>query len=257
MPIVATWHASGELRWNAVGRPLWGFLIDRIDYRIAVSEQAREGASRWFPGDYDVIPNGVEIPPAADPGTRENHIVFVGRHDPRKGLDVLVRAWPSIRRRSGARLRLIGADPLAVRLLLTRQRVSDDGIDVLGFLSNGERTRELLQAKAAVSPATGQESFGLVLAEAFACATPVVASDIPGYAAVVTEETGVLVPPADEKTLADAVVGLLEQEERRVALGHAARRLAIERYSWDDVARRLAGVYELLAGTRAAVSAAR
>ncbi len=107
---------------------------------------------------------------------------------------MLLRAWPEIQRRTGARLRIVGADPLAVRLLLTRARVSDEGIDVLGFLSQEDLTAELLAAKALVAPSLGGESFGMVLTRAFACATPVVASDITGYRDVMTPETGLLVP---------------------------------------------------------------
>ena len=115
-PVVATFHASGGLGWLHAGRPVWGFLMDRIDRRIAVSDAARESASRWFPGEFEVIPNGVLIPEHAEPGGREHRIVFIGRHDPRKGMPVLLRAWPEIHRRTGARLRIVGADPLMVRL---------------------------------------------------------------------------------------------------------------------------------------------
>ena len=104
-PVVATFHASGDLGWMRLGLTAWGFLMDRIDHRIAVSEQARDSAARWFPGEYDVVPNGVVIPEEADPGGRANHVVFVGRQEPRKGLHVLLRAWPDVHRQTGARLR--------------------------------------------------------------------------------------------------------------------------------------------------------
>ncbi len=243
--LVATWHAAGALGWMRAGRPAWGCLLDRIDHRIAVSEQARESARRWFPQwDFEVVPNGVLIPPRADPANRENTVVFIGRHDPRKGMPVLLRAWPEVHRRTGARLRLVGADPLAVGLLLARHRVPNDGIDVLGFLPQADLTRELLAAKALAAPSIGMESFGMVLTRAFACAVPVVASDIPGYRAVMTEDTGVLVPPGDETVLAESLVGLLEDEPRRRSLGESARRLAIDRYSWDTIAVRLEQIYE-------------
>jgi phosphatidylinositol alpha-mannosyltransferase len=202
---------------------------------------------QWCPGEFEVIPNGTLIPPYADPGGRENRVVFAGRHDPRKGLPVLLRAWPAIHRRTGARLRLIGADPLAVRLLLARTRVSDEGIDVLGFLPQDELTAELLAASVFTSPAIGMESFGMVLTRAFACATPVVASDISGYRAVVTQETGVLVRPGDVDALAANVVQLLQDEPRRRAMGQAARRLAVERYAWGGIAERLHAIYEEVA----------
>jgi phosphatidyl-myo-inositol alpha-mannosyltransferase len=246
-PVVATFHASGGLGWLHAGRPVWGFLMERIDRRIAVSEAARDSAARWFPGEYEVIPNGVLIPDHAEPGGREHRIVFIGRHDPRKGMPVLLRAWPEIYRRTGARLRIVGADPLMVRLAQSRAGVGPDGIDSLGFLSQDDLTAELLSAKALVAPSLGGESFGMVLTRAFACATPVVASDITGYRDVMTDETGLLVPPGEQHALAEAVTGLLGDEPQRERLGAAARRIALERYSWDDIGRRLAAIYEELA----------
>jgi phosphatidylinositol alpha-mannosyltransferase len=244
-PVIATWHAAGRLGWMRAGVHFWGFLLERIDHRIAVSNEARSSAQAWFKGwDFEVIPNGVLIPPAADPGDRDETIVFIGRHDSRKGMPVLLRAWPDIHRRTGARLRLIGADPLAVQLLLARHRIPSEGIDVLGFLPQEKLTEELLRAKALAVPSVGQESFGMVLTRGFACAVPVVASDIPGYRAVMTDETGVLFPTGDERALADALVGLLEDEPRRRSLGEHARRVAVERYSWDTIAVRLEQIYE-------------
>ena len=254
-PIVGTFHASGELRWLRFGTPLWGFLVDRIDHRIAVSEQARDAASRWFPGEYDIVPNGVLIPPEADAGGRSHRVIFAGRQEPRKGLPVLLRAWPDIHRETGATLRIAGADPLAVRLLLHRLHVPEDGIEILGFLSQEDLTAELLSAKALVAPSLGGESFGMVLTRAFACALPVVASDIPGYREVLTPDVGLAVPPGDPRALAQGVAALLEDEPRRRAFGVAARALAEERYSWDEIARRLAGIYELVAGASPRVAA--
>jgi phosphatidylinositol alpha-mannosyltransferase len=244
VPCVATFHAHGALGWMKVGTPVWGFLADRLDHRIAVSPHSRDTAAAWLPGDYEVLPNGVLIPPEADAHGREHQIVFAGRQEPRKGLQVLLRAWPEIARRTGARLRIVGADPLAVRLLMSRERIPEDAIDVLGFLSQEELTRELLRAKVLVAPSLGGESFGMVLTRAFACATPVVASDIDGYREVMTAEAGVSFPAGDDQALAAAVSGLLEDEARRAALGEGARRVAVERYSWDDIARRLVEIYE-------------
>jgi phosphatidyl-myo-inositol alpha-mannosyltransferase len=229
------------------GKPLWGFLADRLDARIAVSPHAADTARAWLPGDYEIVPNGVLIPPEADAGGREHRVLFAGRQEPRKGLAVLLRAWPEIHRRTGARLRVVGADPLAVRLLLVRERVSDEGIDVLGFLEQGELTAELLAAKVFVVPSLGGESFGMALTRAFACATPVVASDIPGYREVMTPDAGVMFPAGDEPALVEAVAGLLEDEPRRRMLGEGARRLALERYSWDEIAARLTTIYERVA----------
>lgn len=243
-PMVATFHAHGKLGWMRPAMPIWGFLADRLDRRIAVSPHARDTAQAWLPGEYEILPNGVLIPPEADAHGREHQILFAGRQEPRKGLQVLLRAWPGIRRSTGARLRIVGADPLAVRLLLTRGRIPDEGIDILGFLSQEEFTAELLRAKTLVAPSLGGESFGMVLTRAFACATPVVASDIDGYREVMTREAAVSFPAGDEQALTTAVVDLLGDEPRRSALGEGARRVAIERYSWDDIGRRLVEIYE-------------
>jgi phosphatidylinositol alpha-mannosyltransferase len=247
-PIVATFHASGELGWMRFGTPIWGFLIDRIDHRIAVSERARASQERWLPGEYEVIPNGVLVPESAPPGDRDHRIVFVGRQEPRKGLQVLLRAWPEIRRRTDLRLTIVGADPLAVRLLLTRLGVADEGIDIVGFLSQEELTETLLRSKALVAPSLGQESFGMVLTRAFACALPAVASDIPGYREVLEPAVSVAVPPEDTNAFVRAVAELVEDEPGRAAMGAAARELAVERYSWPRIARRLEEIYERVAG---------
>lgn len=242
-PTVATFHAAGDSAWRPFGDVLWGFLQERIDLRIAVSEQARIAAAAHSPADYEVIPNGIDLPDAVDPGRRLDHLVFIGRHEPRKGLPVLLRAWPKLRG-SGLRLRLVGADPLAVRLLLTRMRLSEEGIDVLGFLDDEHLTQELSTAKLLAAPSLGNESFGMVITRALACATPVVASDIPGYREVVTPATGVLTSPDDANQLADAIATVLADEPARIEMGRAARELAESTYAWPLLARRLVDCYE-------------
>jgi phosphatidylinositol alpha-mannosyltransferase len=246
--IAATWHAAGSLAWMRGARHTWGFLADRIDARIAVSRMAAESAARWLGSEYQIIPNGVVIPEEARAEGREHRVVFIGRHDARKGLPVLLRAWPAIRQQTGARLRLIGTDPLQYRLLHSRLRFDEDGIDVLGIVSSADRDHELASAKLFVSPALGGESFGMVLVEAFAQATPVVASDIPGFAEVAVPAAAVLVAPGDEHVLAAAVISTLADEPRRVSMGVAGRALVEQRYSWSDVASRLEVVYQRIAG---------
>jgi phosphatidyl-myo-inositol alpha-mannosyltransferase len=247
-PMVATFHASGDLGWMRAAKPMWGFLAERLDHRIAVSPMAAESVQRWLPGEYEIVPNGVLIPPDADPGGREHSILFVGRQEARKGLAVLLRAWPEIRRRTGVRLRIIGADPLAVRLLLARLHVPDDGIDILGFLEQALLTDELLRAKALVAPSLGGESFGMVLTRAWACATPVVASDISGYREVLSPDAAIDFPPGDVRALVEAVEAMLADEQRRQAMGAAGRAIAEERYSWTSIGRRLAEIYVAIAG---------
>jgi len=246
-PVVGTWHATGELNWMKAGMPIWGMLMKRIDYRIAVSEVARASAARYLPGPFEIIPNGITLPPHADAGGRENIVVYVGRHDPRKGLEVLLRAWPEVRRQTGAMLHVIGADARAVRLLMARQKLSDEGVELMGVVVGDPLTSELARAKLLCAPSLGGESFGMVLTRAFGCATPVVASDIPGYDQVMAPEVGLTVPPGDSTLLGQALVELLTDEERRQRLGEGARERALERYGWAKLADRLAAIYETVA----------
>src|SRR5690242_21484395 len=109
-------------------------------------------------------------------------------------------------------------------------RLSEEGIDVLGFLDDEHLTHELSTAKLLVAPSLGNESFGMVITRAFACATPVVASDIPGYREILTPETGALVPPEDPEALAGAIRALLADEPARLELGRAARERAEREY---------------------------
>jgi phosphatidylinositol alpha-mannosyltransferase len=244
-PLVATTHASNG-RWWKWGRRFWGVLTERIDYLIAVSEHARQAAEGFIDGPIEIVPNGVALPETVDPGGREHRVVFVGRHEQRKGLPVLLRAWASVHERTGARLRVVGADPLAVRFLMRRLEIADAGVDVLGVLTTEARDAEIAAAKVLAAPAIGHESFGMVLTEAFAFATPVVASSISGYTEVASPGTGILVAPGDVAALSDALVELLEDEPRRRALGERAREVAEERYSWERVAGRLVEIYESL-----------
>lgn len=246
-PLVVTCHAAGG-RWWKWGKRFWGVLIPRIDRRIAVSEQARTVAEPWIGGPIDVIPNGVALPERPAAGGRDDTVVFLGRHEPRKGLPILLRAWPGVHRETGARLRLMGADPLAVRFLLRRLEVPEDGIDILGVVTAEVRDAELARAKLLVAPAVGSESFGMVLTEAYAAATPVVASDIPGYREVATPDAGILVQPGDAEALAESMISLLGDERRRAALGERARELAEERYAWEGIVRRHLEIYSELTG---------
>jgi phosphatidylinositol alpha-mannosyltransferase len=164
---------------------------------------------------------------------------------------VLLRAWPRVCAATGARLRLVGADPLSVRWLARRQGFSLEGVDLLGALSEEDLTAELMRASLLAAPSLGGESFGMVLTRAFSCATPVVASDIEGYAAVAGPETGILVPPGDAEALAAGLVELLGDEPRRRRLGEAAREAAAA-YSWSTIASRLLEIYENLAEMRSA-----
>jgi phosphatidylinositol alpha-mannosyltransferase len=255
-PIVTTCHSAGErLAWYPVGKVFWGIVAERIDHRIAVSDSARRTAEPYVGGPFEIIPNGIDLPSKADPGARNGDVVFIGRNEPRKGLPVLLRAWPRIHARTGARLRLVGADPLSVRFAARRRHLSLEGVDLLGGVSEERLTHELQRASLLVAPSLGGESFGMVLTRAFACATPVVASDIEGYIQVASPETAILVPPGDVDALSSAVVELLEDEPRRRRLGERARKAA-EGYSWMRIARRLVSIYDDLVNRRPVARAA-
>ena len=246
-PLVVTSHAAGDdLGWYPFGNRMWGVLMKRIDYRIAVSESARRAAEPYVGSPTEVIPNGIFLPARFDPGGRNRNVVFIGRNERRKGLEVLLRAWPEVAAQTEARLRVVGADPLSVRWLARRQGLSLERVDLCGGLSEENLTAELEGASLLAAPALGGESFGMVLTRAFATATPAVASDIEGYAAVADESSAVLVPPGDASAVARAIVELLQDEPRRAALGAGARKVA-EQYSWDRIARRLVEIYEQLA----------
>jgi phosphatidylinositol alpha-mannosyltransferase len=196
-------------------------------------------------GPFEVIPNGIVLPRRFEAGKRDGNVVFIGRNEQRKGLQILLRAWPEVAARTGARLHVVGADPLSVRWLARREGFSLDAVDLLGGLYEEELTRELERASLLAAPALGGESFGMVLTRAFASATPAVASDIEGYAAVATPESAVLVPPGDSRALGTALIELLDDEPRRQALGEGARKVA-EDYSWEPIARRLLAIYQEL-----------
>ena len=161
---------------------------------------------------------------------------------------MLLRAWPEIRRRTGARLRLIGTDPLQYRLLHARMRFDEDGIDVLGIVTNEVRTAELAAAKVFVSPALGERELRARARRGVRDRDARRRLRHPGLRrgrGATTRPCSS--PPGDAAALADAVAGLLEDEPRRVAMGRAARAHAEERYSWSDVARRLEETYERVA----------
>jgi phosphatidylinositol alpha-mannosyltransferase len=243
-PLVTTCHSSGS-RWAAVGSRIWGSLTERVGHRIAVSEVARVAASRYLSGPIEVLPNGVDLPLRADPANRSESVVFVGRPERRKGLETLLRVWPSVSRATGARLRIVGPEPREVRKLLRGVTAGGDGIDVLGVVSDHTLRSELASAKMLVAPSIGGESFGLVLVQAFACATPVVCSDIPGFRDVADPAASIRVDPADPGALRSGLLTLLLDDALRQAMGTEARRVA-ESYAWPRIAARLLDIYESL-----------
>jgi phosphatidyl-myo-inositol alpha-mannosyltransferase len=219
-------------------------LYAKLTSRIAVSEAARWSAQRFYGGRYRIVPNGVDLS-AARPGERrpddELRILFVGRAEARKGLPVLLRAFEALRGAGvRARLTVAGATSAEVEPLL----LDPDGVEVAGRVDDDEKWRLLGEADLLCAPSLGGESFGMVLTEAFASGTPVVASSIAGYREVVHDGSdGLLVPPGDAVELGEALRSLAIDPGRRARMAASARESA-ERYAWPRVAAEVTEVYE-------------
>lgn len=252
VPVVGTFHAAGEAhRYYARWKPLAARILASITVGIAVSESARRCVAEHFPADYRVIPNGIDIDEYAR--ARDNHrvkgrILFVGRPDPRKGLPTLIEAFDRLQRRSPeVSLALVGPTREELQALMARSgRSGPDafvGVEVLGRVSHEEKLSQLGKAEILCAPSLGGESFGIVLIEGLAAGVPVVASDIPGYRAVLGEgSAGVLVPPGDARALEQGLSGVLEDGGLRCSLSVAGISRA-QRYSWDQVIDEILEVY--------------
>jgi phosphatidyl-myo-inositol alpha-mannosyltransferase len=246
-PVVATFHAysTGWLT-NTFAANVAGVrrIYSKLSARIAVSEAAEWTARRFYGGRYRIVPNGVD-PTAAQPDLSRPHdrleILFVGRAEGRKGLPVLLRAFEALRGAGvDARLTVAGATELEVAPLL----LDSEGVVVAGRVSEEEKWRLLGQADLLCAPSLGGESFGMVLTEAFASGTPVVASDIAGYRDVVrNRQDGLLVPAGDAVELGESLRTLALDPERRTRMSRSALERA-ERFAWPHITREVAEVYE-------------
>jgi phosphatidylinositol alpha-mannosyltransferase len=247
-PVIATFHAySTKPLLNHVAT-LAGARrkFNQLHARIAVSEAAAWTGRRWFGGRYAVIPNGVDVgaPPAEPkPDSDQLRLLFVGRPEERKGLPVLLAAFAALVEHVDARLVVIGAERSDVLRHLSDPAAAER-IEALGRVTPDRLWRSLHEADLLCAPSLAGESFGMVLTEAFAAGTPVVASNIAGYADVVTEGVdGVLVPPADAQRLAEVLHELSYKRGGLARMGEAARESA-ERFAWPRVAERVESVYE-------------
>ncbi len=248
IPLVGTFHCFSEnvISNNAGNMAGARWRLNQLKVRIAVSEAAAWTGRRFYGGHYRVIPNGVDLP--VEPGRHSAEpspdgalsIVFVGQAVERKGLGVLLRAFEALREHVDARLTIVGATAEEVAALV----LDDRGIEVLGRADDETKFRALAAADILAAPSLGGESFGMVLTEAFAAGTPVVASDIAGYRDVVRDGVdGVLVPRGDATALAQALHDLAYDVPRRRAMAIEAADHA-PTYAWPRIAAQITGAYQ-------------
>jgi phosphatidyl-myo-inositol alpha-mannosyltransferase len=259
---IATFHAFGGFSPSYWVGQRWGsHLARKLNGRIAVSGAARHFINRYFPGDYRIVPNGVDVEMYANAEPRDElrdgalNILFIGRLEERKGLIHLLRAYHRLRKRHvDARLLVLGAGPKLreYRRFVGLRQIRD--VEFLGRVSDEEKARYLASADIFCAPSTGQESFGIVLLEAMAAGVPIVASDIHGYKQVVQRNVqGLLVEPRNHKQLAAGLYALARDPELRNEMGEAGRARASE-YSWRRVTEQVVDYYHevrdrVLAGT--------
>ena len=224
-PLVATFHAN-PARWVGTAYRYTPLLGRRL--RKAVVTAVSEAAARPLPkawGQVSIIPNAIEVALYEGPVQRfEHRVAFLGRDDPRKGLDVLLQAWPAIREsHPDAELIVMGASRLA----------APAGVSYLGRVSGNEKRDLLASSSVFVAPNTGAESFGIAIAEAMAAGCAVVVSELPAFKAVVGRH-GLVVPPADPEELGEAVNRLLGDPLEARRIGEQARG-AVRRFDWGVV----------------------
>jgi phosphatidyl-myo-inositol alpha-mannosyltransferase len=241
----AGWSPAYEFGKRALSR-----FARRLHGRTAVSAAARHFIDRYFPGDYKVIPNGVDLRryQGAQPFARYRdgtlNIFFLGRFENRKGLMYLLKAYRVLRKRGyNCRLLVAGSGPQEreVRRYIATRKLQ--GVELLGRISDEDKARYFATADVYVSPATGQESFGIVLLEAMAAGAPIVCSDIHGYKGVVRRgEQALLVPPRDKDALVEALARVLGDADLRARMGEAGRARAVQ-FSWENIAAKVEDYY--------------
>jgi phosphatidyl-myo-inositol alpha-mannosyltransferase len=260
LPLVGTFHSYSESHFSNGVANLFGarWMLNHLHVRIAVSDAAAWTGRRFFGGHYRVIPNGVHVDPDVVAGAGRDHpgdtlrLLFVGQSVERKGLPLLLRSFEALREHIATELTVIGP----TREELAPLMLDDRDVRVLGKVDDERKHEELRRADLLVAPSLHGESFGMVLTEAFAAGTPVVASDIAGYRDVVRNGVdGVLVVPGDAQALAETLRDISEQPERRREMARAAAH-DVERFAWPHVAEQVMEAYEDAIATPKPVGAA-
>ena len=260
---IGTFHTNGGHKvYHVGGKRLAKPYLRKIHGRIAVSETARKFIDSNFPGDYEIIPNGIQvdnfgpnIKPFKHLKDGKLNILFLGRLDKRKGLKYLLGAysrlkwdWPS------TRLIVVGpGNPDMDSQHIIGERNLQD-VMFVGGVSEEDKARYFSTADVYCSPATGKESFGIVLLEAMASGAPIVASRIEGYSDVIKDGyNGVLVPPKNEGALANTIEQLLRDKALRTSLSCNGLE-SVQEYRWDRVAQRVMDHYLVQMEARGSVA---
>jgi phosphatidylinositol alpha-mannosyltransferase len=255
---VGTFHAYRDRHLiYKYGRRIFQPFFDKLHGKIAVSEAARETVTRYFGGEFVIIPNGIDferfggdhVRPIEQYTDGRPNILFVGRLEPRKGFRYLLRAFPFVKEEfPQARLIVVGAyrkKEIANFLHYTREN-HVTGVKFVGRVSDEDLPRYYRTCDVFCAPSTGFESFGIVLLEAMATGKPTVATNIPGYRDLLEDgKEGFLAEPKDERSLASALIRVLKEPATREEMGARGRAKA-QRYSWRQVALQVLDYYEEL-----------
>jgi phosphatidylinositol alpha-mannosyltransferase len=252
---VGTFHAAreGGSRIYSYSRPLLKRWFRRLDGRIAVSPTAARLVQRYYPGQYDIIPNGIDVEryreaaPFSQYRDGKLNILFVGRLEKRKGAKYLLRAFAGLKREMpDVRLIIVGEGRARRGYETSVRKAGLRDVVFTGLVSEADKVRYLHTADIFCAPATGNESFGIVLAEAMAAGLPIVATNLEGYAHVMTHNVeGLLVPPKDERSLAQALRVLALDPALRAQLA-ARGRERVRQFDWSRVGQTILSYYERL-----------
>ena len=254
---VGTFHATAKrpsyYTWSKFFYKI--FLLKwfrRINVKIAVSRPAKEFANRHFRGDYTIIPNGVDIehfnpdvPPIDEYCDGKLNILFVGRMEKRKGVGYLIEAYQRVKQElPNSRLIIVGpGSRLRKKYEKMVEKKGLKDIVFIGQVNFPDLPRYYKTATVFCAPATGFESFGIVLLEAMAVGKPIVATNIEGYAGIVEHQVeGLLVPPKDDRKLAEALISLLNNKSLQEQMGARGRARAAQ-YSWKTIAGQVLDCY--------------
>jgi phosphatidylinositol alpha-mannosyltransferase len=242
-PLVGTFHRAGESRWYRAMRPIATWAARNLAVRAAVSEEARAAVERTLGGTYELVWNGIDVGryQEAQPWPTDSPtILFIGRHEPRKGLAVLIDAFNRLS--DDIRLWVASEGPDTARL---RHATSDnDRIEWLGVIGEREKVRRIRGADVLCAPSLHGESFGVILLEGMAAGTPVVASDLVGYRNVARpDRDALLTPPGDPVSLAGALERALRGGPGVAELVASAEQRAAS-FSLESLAKRYLDLYD-------------